>query len=138
MTALPQINLVCSYKICSGHRLFRADWSDEQNKQVFGRCFHEHGHEYKIDLILTGQISAETGMLINGYDVDDIVKPVIYGQLDHKFLNKDIEFFKQHQPSAEWIAVWIFDQLKNQFPPHATLKRVRVFETAELFCEYPV
>lgn len=138
MTSLPKINLVCSYRICTGHRLYREDWSVEQNQKVFGRCYNEHGHEYKIDIILSGQISQETGMLINGYDVDEIVKPVIYGQLDHKFLNKDVTFFKTHQPSAEWISYWIYQQIQDKFPKEVDLKKVRVFETQDLYTEYPV
>lgn len=136
MTA-PRISLICSYPICAGHRLSREDWSKEKNREVFGHCSNNHGHQYRLDLFLSGGISSETGMLINGYDVDAIVKPFLAASFDHKFLNEDVDFFKTHQPSAEWIAVWVFDELKGKFPAHVTLKKVRVFETPELATEYP-
>lgn len=134
----PQIQLVCSYSICAGHRLSRSDWSPEKNRAVFGHCANNHGHQYRLDLVLNGEINAETGLLINGYDVDKIVKPFLAESFDHRFLNDDVEFFKKHQPTAEWIAVWLYEELKVFFPKHITLKKVRVFETPELAAEYPL
>lgn len=137
MTTSPTITLTCSYSICSGHRLYRPDWTSEKNRQVFGKCANNHGHQYKIDIVISGPLSPDTGMLINGYDVDSIVKPAVIAPLDHHFLNDDVAFFKDHQPTAEWIAIWIFDTLKGQFPLPVTLSKVRVYETPELITEYP-
>ena len=133
-----KINLVSSYHICAGHRLSRDDWSSEKNAEVYGHCANNHGHQYRLDLVLEGEISSETGMLINGYDVDAIVQPFLKESFDHKFLNDDVDFFKDHQPTAEWISVWAYHQLKDKFPEHVTLKKVRIGETPELAVEYPV
>lgn len=133
----PQVDLICVYNVIAGHELKRMDWSPEQNRATFGKCANPHGHDYKIELHLTGNLHPESGMLINGYDVDAIVAPFIEKNLDHKFLNTDVEFFKIHQPTAEWIAVWIYDEFKVLFPKHVTLKKVRVFETATLAVDYP-
>ena len=134
---MPTINLLCSYNFCAGHRLFRQDWTPEKNREIFGHCANTHGHQYRIELTVSGQISSETGMLINGYDVDRIVSPFLKENFDHKFLNDDVAFFREQQPTAEWIAVWIYTELKPLFPSHAALTRVRVFETPELAVAYP-
>jgi 6-pyruvoyltetrahydropterin/6-carboxytetrahydropterin synthase len=131
------VNLVCAYSICSGHRLYRDDWSAEKNQTAFGKCTNDHGHQYTIELHLTGPLDEDTGMLINGFAVDEIVKPLIFGQLDHKFLNRDVAFFKAVQPTAEWLAYYIFRELQAAFPTPVQLKSVRVRETAELYAEYP-
>lgn len=137
MTLTPKIDLICCYQIIAGHELKRLDWSPEKNREVFGKCANPHGHDYKIELHLTGQLNPETGMLINGYDVDELVKPFFDQNLDHKFLNTDVSFFKEHQPTAEWIAVWLYDSFKSVFPKHIQLKRVRLYETANLAVDYP-
>ncbi|MFH1355972.1 MAG: 6-carboxytetrahydropterin synthase [bacterium] len=130
------VKLICTYNICAAHKLSRDDWDEEKNKKVFGRCSSVHGHQYRIDIELVGGIDSETGMLINGYDVDDIVKRFLEEKVDHKFFNDDIAFFKTHQPTAEWISVWLFEELKALFPAHVDLSKVRVYETPELAVEY--
>lgn len=132
------INLICSYPICAAHQLMRPDWSAEKNQQVYGKCAQIHGHQYTLELNLSGIINADTGMLINAFDVDEIVKPFITGYFDHKFLNQDVPFFHDRQPTAEWIAVWVFHELKDKFKMPVTLKKVKVYETPELAVEYPV
>jgi 6-pyruvoyltetrahydropterin/6-carboxytetrahydropterin synthase len=131
------VKLVSSYAICAGHRLSRSDWSEEKNRQVFGKCTNNHGHQYNIEVHIQGPVNAESGMLINGFDVDEIVRPIIFGQLDHKFLNDDVAFFKERQPTAEWIACYVFNEIKDRFPKPVQLTRVRVRETPELYAEYP-
>lgn len=133
---IPTITLISSFDICAGHRLYREDWSKEKNHQVFGHCANNHGHQYKLELHLEGEISQETGMLINGYDVEAIVQPFLKENFDHKFLNDDVDFFKEHQPTAEWIACWVFHQLKNHFPAHVKLKKVCLYETPNLAAVY--
>lgn len=134
---MPKIKLISSYAVCAGHRLSRSDWTVEKNREVYGHCANNHGHQYRLDLVLEGEMNPETGMLINGYDVDKVVKSFLTASFDHKFLNDDVAFFKSRQPTAEWIAVWAFEELKSEFPPHVTLKTVRIYETPELAAEYP-
>ncbi|MBX7147641.1 6-carboxytetrahydropterin synthase [bacterium] len=131
------ILLICSYEICAGHRLYRDDWSLQKNQQVYGKCANTHGHQYKMELTLEGPISTETGMLLNAHDVEALVRPFIDQYFDHKYLNDDVPFFKTHQPTAEWICVWVFDELKNKFPKPATLKKVRIYETHDIAAQYP-
>lgn len=75
-------------------------------------------------------------MIINGYEVDRVVRERIMSRIDHKFLNKDIPFFQEKLPTAEWIAVWAFGELKNAFPPNCRLQKVRLYETPNLYAEY--
>lgn len=133
----PWVNLVCRYSVCAGHRLRRDDWSEAKNREVFGKCVGPHGHEYGIEVVLTGPLSSDTGMLINSFTVDETVRGRVVDQLDHRFLNDDVPFFKEHQPTAEWIAVWIYRELSHAFPVGVVLERVRVFETPTLCAEYP-
>ena len=137
MSTTPKVNLISIYQVIAGHELKRPDWTIEKNREVFGKCANPHGHDYKIELHLTGHVHPETGLLINGYDVDAIVAPFFTAHFDHKFLNTDVDFFKTHQPTAEWIAVWIFDSFKTIFPDHVQLQKVRVYETANLAVDYP-
>lgn len=133
----PKVCLICSYHICAAHQLSRKDWSEEKNLKVFGKCANIHGHQYTMELHLNGEISQETGMLINGFDVDKIVQPFVSECFDHKFLNEDVDFFKDCQPTAEWIAVWVHKELSNKFPNNVSLSKVKIYETPELAVEYP-
>ena len=132
----PTISLTASYDICAAHQLNRTDWDAQKNRAAFGHCADLHGHQYKLEVTLEGEIPAETGMIINGYEVDRIVREKIMSRIDHKFLNKDIPFFSEKLPTAEWIAVWAFGELKNAFPSACRLAKVRIYETPNLYAEY--
>lgn len=131
-----QILLSASYDICAAHRLHRQNWSEKKNRAIYGHCADLHGHQYKVEIVLQGEINIDTGMLINGHDIDKIFKKKIMSQIDHKYLNKDIPFFKKHLPTAEWIAYWVFEELKRACPAGCQLKKVRVYETPNLYAEY--
>lgn len=133
---MPKIKLTTSYPIYASHRLYRADWTDAQNQKAFGHCSRLHGHQYRLEVVLSGEIDPDTGMLLNGYEVDRIIRDKILSKLDHRDLNSEVEFFKAHQPTAEWIAVWIYDEIKSAFPANCRVKRVRVYETPDLCSEY--
>lgn len=130
------ISLTSSYDICAAHQLRRSDWNEKKNRAVFGHCADLHGHQYKVEITLVGEINPDTGMLINGYDVDQIFKKKIIEKIDHKYLNKDVSFFKKNLPTAEWIVVWVFGELKKAFPVGIILKQVRVYETPNLYAEF--
>lgn len=131
------VNLICSYRLCAAHQLFRPEWTLTQNNEVYGRCAQVHGHEYVVELVLAGEIDKASGMLINESQVEKIVHPFFEKNFDHRFLNADVSFFKDCPPTAEWIAVWLYSELKSLFPPAVKLQKVRVGETPTLFAEYP-
>lgn len=132
------VKLICSYNTCTAHQLHRQDWTAEQNQKVFGHCANVHGHQYRIELHLQGEISQDTGMVINAYDVDAIVQPFLAEKFDHKFLNADVTYFQDIIPSAENIAVWMFSELKTRLPQSVNLIKLRICETPEVIVEYPV
>ncbi|MBI2339223.1 MAG: 6-carboxytetrahydropterin synthase [Deltaproteobacteria bacterium] len=90
----PHLSLTASYDICAAHQLNRPDWDSAKNRAAFGHCADLHGHQYKLEVTLEGDVPAETGMIINGYEIDRIVREKIMSRIDHKFLNKDIPFFQ--------------------------------------------
>ncbi len=133
---MPSISLYSSYDICAAHRLYNKKWSAAKNKSVYGMCTNLHGHQYKLEILIEGNLNPETGMLLNGFTVDSIVKKKVLSRIDHKYINDDIPYFKKHPSTAEWICVWVFEELKKAFPKGCALKKVRIYETPALFAEY--
>lgn len=131
----PIVKLVCAYTIYAGHRLARPDWSALENERVFGKCANNHGHQYRVEVTLSGPIHPETGMLINGYEVDRIVRERVVDVLDHKFLNEDVPYFRQNLPTAELIAKWCLEQLTGAFEKPVHVSRVRIYETPDLYVD---
>ena len=121
----------------AAHKLFRPDWSDAKNKEVFGKCANEnyHGHNYELIVSLTGEISKETGYVYDLGKLKNIIKKEVEDYLDHKNLNLDIDDFKSSNPSAENIAVLIYNRLIPHFDDNYKLK-ITLYETPRNFVEY--
>ncbi|MFK8045652.1 MAG: 6-pyruvoyl tetrahydropterin synthase family protein [Crocinitomicaceae bacterium] len=114
----------------AAHRLYNKNWSFEKNQTVFGKCNNPnfHGHNYKLEVWLTGQINPETGYVIDLGDLKKIIKTEVEDRFDHKNLNIDTEEFQNLNPTAENISVVIWKLLRNSIPEHLKL-RVRLYET---------
>ena len=121
----------------AAHKLFRPDWNDEKNKEVFGKCANEnyHGHNYELIVSLTGEINQETGYVYDLGKLKNIIKAEVEDYLDHKNLNLDIDDFKSSNPSAENIAVLIYNRLIPHFDDNYKLK-ITLYETPRNFVEY--
>lgn len=121
----------------AAHRLHKADWDDAKNLKVFGKCSYPnyHGHNYNLIVSVTGEINPETGFVINLKDLSDIIKEHVEEKLDHKNLNLDVEEFKGLIPTAENIAVVVWNILRDKIDAHLQLK-VTLFETERNFVEY--
>ena len=121
----------------AAHKLFRPDWSDTKNKEVFGKCANEnyHGHNYELIVSLTGEINQETGYVYDLGKLKNIIKAEVEDYLDHKNLNLDIDDFKSSNPSAENIAVLIYNRLIPHFDDNYKLK-ITLYETPRNFVEY--
>jgi 6-pyruvoyltetrahydropterin/6-carboxytetrahydropterin synthase len=121
----------------AAHKLFRPDWSDAKNKEVFGKCANEnyHGHNYELIVSLTGEINKETGYVYDLGKLKNIIKKEVEDYLDHKNLNLDIDDFKSSNPSAENIAVLIYNRLIPHFDDNYKLK-ITLYETPRNFVEY--
>ena len=123
----------------AAHRLFNPAWSTEKNKAVFGLCSHEnfHGHNYELIVKVTGAIDPDTGYVIDLKVLSDLVKERVIDRFDHKNLNLDTKEFAQLNPTAENIAVVIYDLLKPKLGEAYDL-HIRLYETERNFVEYPV
>ncbi len=122
----------------AAHRLYVKDWSDEKNLKVFGVCSNPnfHGHNYEIEVRLTGEIDPVTGMLINLKDLKQIIKEEIEDRFDHKNLNLDVEEFEHLIPTSENICYVIYNILRKAIDEKHQL-RIRLYETPRNFVEYP-
>ena len=91
----------------AAHRLYRADWSNEKNQEVFGKCNNAnyHGHNYELIVSVTGEINQETGFVIDLKVLKNIIKEEVEYKFDHKNLNLDLDYFKALNPTAENISV---------------------------------
>ncbi|MBC7446513.1 MAG: 6-carboxytetrahydropterin synthase [Hymenobacteraceae bacterium] len=121
----------------AAHRLYRPDWSDERNTAVFGVCANPnyHGHNYELEVRLTGEPDPETGYLIDLKALSAIIKTEILDRYDHRNLNLDTEDFRALNPTAEYIAAVIWRRLRAVLPPALRL-HVTLFETPRNFVEY--
>ena len=121
----------------AAHRLYNSDWSEEKNQEIFGKCSNPnyHGHNYELIIKLVGTIDPDTGYVYDMKKLSDLVKENILKKFDHKNLNLDTHEFKNLNPSAENIAVVIWNILRNKIEEKYDLT-VRVYETERNFVEY--
>ena len=122
----------------AAHKLFCADWTDEKNKQIFGACSNPnyHGHNYELVVQVNGVPDPITGFVINTKDLSSIVEEEVKSRFDHKNLNLDTEFFKSLNPTAENIAIVIYNLLRPRIAESLDLK-IRLYETERNFVDYP-
>ncbi|MFM6934547.1 MAG: 6-pyruvoyl trahydropterin synthase family protein [Flavobacteriales bacterium] len=121
----------------AAHRLFRSDWSNEKNADVFGKCSNPnyHGHNYVLEVWLEGGINPETGYVIDLKTVKDLIQSEISERFDHRNLNVDCPEFKNLNPTAENIAVVSWQLLRAKLPAHLELT-VKLWETENNCVEY--
>jgi 6-pyruvoyltetrahydropterin/6-carboxytetrahydropterin synthase len=121
----------------AAHRLFRSDWTNEKNVEIFGKCSNPnyHGHNYVLEVILDGEIDQETGYVIDLKIVKDAIKSEIDERFDHRNLNLDCPEFKDLNPTAENIAVVIWNLLRTKLPLHLALT-IKLWETENNSVEY--
>jgi len=121
----------------AAHRLNNPSWSDEKNEAFFGLCNNKnyHGHNYELDVTVTGEIDEDSGYLIDMKKLSDLIYDEIELRFDHKNLNLDTEEFKDLNPTAENIAVVIWNILRKKINPDFDLK-IRLYETSRNFVEY--
>ncbi len=121
----------------AAHRLYRKDWSNEQNVAVFGLCNNPnfHGHNYELIVSVTGEIDKETGYVIDMKVLKDIIKSEIEDAFDHKNLNIEVPEFQELNPTAENIVVVIYNKLKHKLKSTLELE-VTLYETPRNFVKY--
>jgi 6-pyruvoyltetrahydropterin/6-carboxytetrahydropterin synthase len=126
MTATVRITRRATF--AAAHILCRDDWSDEKNREVFGACTTDHGHNYVIEVTVGGPLDAQTGMVVNLKQVDAVLRREFIDAVDHHHLNRDVDFMRGVIPTAENVALAAFHRLEPHLKP-ARLLKVRVVET---------
>ena len=121
----------------AAHRLFRKDWTFEKNEAVFGKCNNPnfHGHNYELIVSVKGNIDPETGYVMDTKLLADLIKAHIENAFDHKNLNLDVEEFRDLNPTAEHIAIVIWNKLRKHIASDKELEIV-LYETPRNFVTY--
>ncbi len=121
----------------SAHRLNNPEWSDEKNQTIFGKCNnpHFHGHNYELIVVVKGEIDQDTGYVYDMKLLSDLIKDNVLNKFDHKNLNLDTDEFRNLNPSAENIAVVIWNILRGKIDWKFELT-IRLYETERNYVEY--
>jgi len=123
----------------AAHRLFKPEFSDEQNLDVFGKCSNPnwHGHNYTLFVTVKGEVNPETGFLVNLKHLSALIENRILEKLDHRNINLEVDFMASKLASTENLAIGIWDELKKPVSEMgATLHCIKVYETENNFVEY--
>jgi len=126
-------------RFSAAHRMFREDWSDQENQKVFGKCSNPnwHGHDYVLYVTVRGNISEETGYFMNINTLKEIIKEKIIDKVDHKNLNIEVGFMLGRIATSENLAVAIWNELKPAIEREgAVLHCIRIGETENNTIEY--
>ena len=119
----------------AAHQYGHSDWTDEKNWEVFGPDSKIHGHNYMLEVMVTGDIVDDTGFLVDLGNLKKIVKKNVIDILDHSLFNVEVEFFKDKHPSSENLVIFIWNQIQSELKG-AKLHRIRLHETPTIFTDY--
>lgn len=123
----------------AAHRLFRPDFTDEKNLEVFGKCSNPnwHGHNYTLFVTVRGEVDPSTGFLVNLKDLSALIETQVLEKLDHRNINLEVEFMAGKLASTENLAIGIWNQLQQPIAAlGASLHCIRLYETENNFVEY--
>jgi 6-pyruvoyltetrahydropterin/6-carboxytetrahydropterin synthase len=127
MSQPPRVNVTRRLTFAAGHILAKPEWDEAHNREVFGPCTGDHGHNYELEVTVSGSID-ETGMVINLREVDRIVKDLVIHDVDHRHLNRDVPWLQGCLPTTENVALAIWRRLDGRLSS-ARLEKVRLKET---------
>ena len=123
------------YHFCASHKYGNSNWSEEKNYEVFGKDYNNHGHNYILEVSVTGPIDPDSGWLVDLQKLNVLVRSRIVDVMDHSQIEKDIDWFKGKQPSSENILVWAWNEIAPRMEK-GTLHRLRLVETHSIFTDY--
>ena len=135
---MPEVRVTRRLHFSAAHRLFRSDWSEARNAEVFGDCSHPnwHGHNYELEVTVAGEVDPETGFVMDLKDLRDLVQSRVVQDVDHRNLNLDVAWMQGRLPSTENFVVAIWDRLLGGLPAGVRLDRILLEETPRNFVEY--
>ena len=134
---MPKVTVHRKAHFNAAHRLYRKDWSDEKNFEIFNKCSNPnfHGHNYELIVSLTGEINQETGYVYDLGILKNLIKSEIEECFDHKNLNIEVPEFQDLNPTAENICVITYGKLRKHLPADLDLK-ITLYETPRNFVSY--
>ena len=123
----------------AAHRLYRPEYSDEKNLEVFGKCSNPnwHGHNYELFVTVKGEVDEKTGFLVNLKNLSKIIREEVIDKIDHKNINLEVDFMADKMASTENLAIGIWNQLEEKIQKlGAILHCVKIYESENNFVEY--
>ena len=137
---MAKAHLTRSVRFSASHRYFRPEWSAERNREQFGACANEpgHGHNYECVVTIAGPVSDDTSMVMDLAELDRILHDEVARRLDHQHLNNAVPEFAYGQriPTAEALAVHLWNRIRPCLPAGVRLHRIRLQEDPTLYAEY--
>ncbi len=135
---MPTVRATRRAHFSAAHRLFRPDWTEERNAEVFGDCSNPnwHGHNYEVDVTVEGEIDPETGYVLDLKLLRDAIQERVVGDVDHRNLNLEVSWMEGLNPTTENLVVAIWKRIEGALPPRIRLARVVLHETPRNSVEY--
>jgi 6-pyruvoyltetrahydropterin/6-carboxytetrahydropterin synthase len=132
---MEKVCLTRAFNFSAGHRLFIEGLSEEENIKIFDKCANPrgHGHDYRVEIMVTGEISKETGMIIDRKNIDEGMREIV-NDFDYKRIDLEIPYFKKNLSTVENITLYIWDKLYKKY--ESQLAYVKVWENERSFFEY--
>ena len=135
---MPHVKVTRRVHWNSAHRIYRPDWSDQRNEEVFGACSNPqwHGHNYEMEVTVSGPVDPETGYVLDLKVLKDLLQERVVGDLDHRNLNLQVPWLQGTNPTSENLVVAIWERIAGHLPGGLRLHRVVLWETPRNYVEY--
>lgn len=135
---MPNVRVTRRVHWNSAHRLYRPDWSDEENAKVFGECSnpHWHGHNYEMDVTVSGPVDPGTGYVLDLKVLKELLEERVVSDLDHRNLNVQVAWLQGLNPTTENLVVAIWNRIVDRLPEGLRLERIVLWETPRNYVEY--
>ena len=128
--------LTKQFKFCAAHKYWNEKWSKDKNYQVFGDDVRVHGHNYILDITITGTVDEDSGFIYDIQKLKSLVDNKVIKVLDHSQIQEDINWFKSKQPSTENLVLFIWESIASHIDKPAKLYKIKLRETPTIFTEY--
>jgi len=124
------------FKFCAAHKYWNENWDHDKNFKVFGDDIRVHGHNYVLDITITGPINQDSGFIYDIEEIKEIVQNKVISVLDHSQIQSDIKWFEGKQPSTENLVLFIWEKVSTEIRKPAKLYKIKLRETPTIFTEY--
>jgi len=135
---MPTVRVTRRVHFSAAHRLFRPDWSEERNRDVFGDCSNPnwHGHNYEVDVTVSGPVDPETGYVMDLKRLKELLNERVIDDVDHRNLNLEVPWLEGVVPTTENLVVAVWERIAGHLPGEVTLDRIVLWETPRNYVEY--